>query len=517
MKSGFLPWTSRGVRYASRAYLSSVDLDAVNAEKLNLLDEPFSPETIQHLRALAVTAAETGERVEFGAFSPDGSLLEPELRKQRQGRNILYYSLRDFFNIRRGHSPEWTGSLMREDPLEEDAVGNWAVLVSERCPHKSKVIEAIAPLVEKRHGEVIELEYMDPDSFCRWLVERVNAKRWLPDYLLICDNYQNIPLEYQVLLNSISATGRVWWEDPQAIGAYVDKTVGVESGERYAGVNSAVGSPVDDPVTEADYDNIITELLDSDSLGFSTILARDFSRDAIQAAASEAGFLAIYCHGLGLSRDEFAANPSLQGAFVLDVKARQDDGLLTSVDVEDRRFCPGGILFTPACLAGGTVGRSDFMSWLDPRNLAEYVISDTHQSELCSTLLKSASGPLAILAHFDISIASNARMFNPITRKYDLQAMLHQTFVNDLAKGSTIGRASRPFRWAAGAFYAQAIYIFGQITGIYPIAHSRGAQKTLGTYVSAINRHYVTATDMRNYVILGDPAVRLPSAMIRKD
>jgi hypothetical protein len=107
-------------------------------------------------------------------------------------------------------------------------------------------------------------------------------------------------------------------------------------------------------------------------------------------------------------------------------------------------------------------------------------------------------------------MAGNAPMHNPMTQADDLQRELHLRFIENLGRGQTIGKATEPFRWAAGAFYAQAIYIFGQITGKVPYFGPPGVRKTIGQFVNSMNRYHVTATDMRNTIILGDPAVRLP-------
>ncbi len=152
---------------------------------------------------------------------------------------------------------------------------------------------------------------------------------------------------------------------------------------------------------------------------------------------------------------------------------------------------------------------SDYSAWIDPIGLAGYTGGRTEISAITRTMLASPQGPSAVVAHFDISIASSAPMYNAMSGAYDLQRVLHQQFVSHLGAGWTVGRATKPFRWAAGSYYGQAIYIFGQITGTYPYIGTSGTRKTIGMAVNSMNQYHVVATDMRNFLVLGDPAVRL--------
>ena len=515
----FLPWTARGLRYDSREYLASTtmnldDLPKAAPSSQSGLDPdmPFT-EAVQFLAAMRGQAG-MGPGVEYGCFNHNGTLIEdPGLRFRRQGRNILYYVIRDLFNIRRGQSQQSPGlPLGYVDPVPQSPQGNWAVLISEACPDRKAVELALQPLLEHRSGGVITMPKLDPMTFVQqWLQERFNANQ-LPPYLLICDSFENIPLEYQFIFNAFAVTGRLWFDTSEAYETYVRKVLAVERGQREAGSRCVVASPVDDDVTFADCNNIIKPLLAlpaGESLPLEGLLAPDFNEQSLLEAAASCRFLALYCHGVGLSQADWEKKSDLQGAFVLEFESEAEAGLMTPADLTAKPFVPGGIVFSPACLAGGSMGNSDFAAWIDPESLAEYLGPETTMSAISRAMLSSPSGPIGVLAHFDISIASSAPMFNSMTQGFDLQQTLHSQFVRHLAAGWTLGRATKPFRWAAGAYYAQAIYIFSQMTGIFPYVSLAGTPKTLGQVVNSMNQYHVAATDMRNYIILGDPAVRL--------
>ena len=132
----FLPWTARGLRYDSREYLASTTMNLDDLPKAAPSsqpgldpDMPFT-EAVQFLAGMGAQAG-MGPGVEHGCFNHNGALIEdPGLRFRRQGRNILYYVIRDLFNIRRGqpqHSPGLP--LGHVDPVPESPQGNWAILI----------------------------------------------------------------------------------------------------------------------------------------------------------------------------------------------------------------------------------------------------------------------------------------------------------------------------------------------------------------------------------------------------
>lgn len=523
MSSVFLPWTTRGLTYDSRQYLASITMDldessrAALPNQLRGLLHPDLPFTdalpvMQHLRHKVMGM---GPGIEYGCFDRDGTLIEdPSMRFRRQNRNILYYTLRELFNLRRSQSPHTPSVLLGvADPVPQSPQGNWGVLLSEACPQKERIELALQPLVEHRLGIIVTMPKLEPPAFIQqWLQKRFNTNQ-LPPYLLICDSFDNIPLEYQFLLNAFTVTGRLWFDDPELYQVYVQKVLAVERGAYQTGTRFVVASPVDDDVTYADYNNIIKSLLAlpaDQSLPLEAVLESGFNEQSLLESAATARFLAIYCHGVGLSQDDWRKKPDLQGALVLKFESTSDEGLMTPNDISEKPFVPGGIVFTPACLAGGTMSNSDFAAWIDPDRLAPYLGPETNMSAICRAMLSSPQGPIGVLAHFDISMASSAPMYNTMTQKYDLQKMLHTRFVSHLAEGWTLGRATKPFRWASGTYYAQAIYIFGQMTGIHPYIGTSGTRKTIGQAINSMNQYHVIATDMRNYIILGDPAVRVP-------
>ena len=447
--------------------------------------------------------------MEYGCFNLDGTIIKnQDLLNGRQRRNILYYTIRDSFCLSRNIRQQYQAG---SDPIKNDPKGNWAVILTDNCRYKKEIEEALDPLINLRSGKIItipKISYGYDPTVHRWIQENFINKT-LPDYLLLCDSFENIPIEYQFILNALVVTGRLWFEQPHGFNNYVKKLMDVENGKFDVGTNITIASPTDDKVTQIDYDNILKPLLNEMKI-LKPIIGNDFSRESLTETAINSRFLALYCHGIALHKKDFDKNPDLQGAFVLDSRSKMKEGLLTPSNISNIPFVPGGIVFSPACLAGGTIENSDYSYWIMQHNLAPYLGKTTSTSSICNNMLSSLIGPIASLLHFDISMFSNAPMFNPFTNKYDLQTMIHIGFIRDLLGGQTLGKATRWFRWATGAYYNQSIQLFEQLTGDRPYRGTSGIRKTVRQFVESMNRYHVTATDMRNYVIMGDPAVSLP-------
>jgi hypothetical protein len=536
MSSLLLPWITRGIKYDSREYLASITLGRASKPAQQTIAGAVDSDTLisEAVPILASMRGTRGEDIEYGCFDLDGTIIHDRSKLlSRQIRNILYYTIRDLYNLSRGRPSLSVGAhaTFLSDPVPETPEGNWAVLITTECKDKKEIERALKPLVEKRSGTIITVPKLEPEGFLAWVahifgirdisylppdlieldwVRQSFSRNNIPRYLLVCDSFDNFPLEYQFILNAFAVSGRLWFDNPEDFDTYVNKVVQVERGQYpHVGKELAVASPVDDTVTDADNKNIIWYLRGLPLWGsaFRAILKEEFNRETLLESARLSLFLALYCHGVGALVEDYHKDSNILGAFVLDFESPIGNGLLTYEDIADIEFVPGGIFFSPACLAGGTQENSDFANWIEKESLLQYLGLKSGTSKISQELLKSRKGPIASFMHFDISMSSNAPMPNPQTGEYDLQTMLHERFVGNLMASQTLGKATQPFRWAAGTFYAEAIRFFEQIAGTCPLVFKK--EPTIGQSVNEMNRYHVIATDMRNYIILGDPAVRL--------
>ncbi len=511
-------FATRGRKYESKEYLAKTKIDTADEinENLTMQLKQLVHRDMPITQALHILVKERGmfeKDMRYGCFNLDGTLIEdPALLKSRGRRNMLYYMIATLFNISRGRKYNDAGSFSTgspsDDPVPPSPENNWAVLISEHCNYKRDIERAIEPLVKHRAGRILTTPKLTVNTrgSKEW-IEKCVREGSLPKYLLICDSFENIELEFQFILNAFLVTGRLWFDNIANYETYTKKVLDVEKNNfAYNRKDLTMASPLDDPVTSQDFEEIIQPIITANnSFRFNQLFRNRFSKQSLMESAKSSRFLALYCHGVGLKDEDFSRNPQYQGSFVLDFNSNNETGLLTPEDVTSEPFVPSGILFSPACLAGGTQADSDFASWIKRNGLTPYLGQDTGISAISSTLLGSSVGPVAALMHFDISLCGP--MFNPHNGQFDLQKRIHHNFVKNLIEGQTIGKATKLFRSAAGAFYAQAFKLFGQVAG--SVSFMGRDEPNISDFVRSMNQRHVTATDMRNYIILGDPAVKL--------
>ena len=190
----------------------------------------------------------------------------------------------------------------------------------------------------------------------------------------------------------------------------------------------------------------------------------------------------------------------MQGALVLPGGRR-----LTGADVASGAFLPGGVWFSFACFSAGTPARSSYAHWLRQLQAPQLdALADPLPpgerpfiSALPQAALANPQGPLAVIGHVDLAWSYS---FN--------DQGLHRTsrylgVLKTLAEGGRVGVA------------LQALLRYLNETSIELTIHYNthamgGSQRPPGPERWA--ELWMLHQDLANFILLGDPAVRLPLA-----
>lgn len=429
-----------------------------------------------------------------------------------------------------------------EDPNSLPAQ-RWGLVVPEG-PEGERLLALIEPLRRRRQQQQeghpvrvyrvqrgLATEARTLEHFSRWVRTVLDdesvpvADR--PRYLLFLGDFDQLPFELQQCAASSAFVGRLAFRREQDYEAYVDKVLRWESKPSTEEQARALFFTVHDgtAATTTGYQSLVKpgiasaqqahelgrfpmrELLElggPGELGAGALLE--------QAARPHPSLLFSMSHGLGSPRAGWRstdAKHALQGALNLGEGQHLDGAALAN-----RPFLPGGIWFLFACFGAGTPSRSAFQHWL--RQLQAGSQFSGRLDSLTAALpqagerpfvaalpqaaLANPQGPLAVFGHVDLAWTYGFQ--DRDSRRGKVSRFLEP--LQQLARGR---RAGLGLGWLMrGANQANL-----ELTTLYDLEEeARGAGRP--SHVDPLQRAHLwmLRQDLGGYILLGDPAVRLP-------
>lgn len=416
----------------------------------------------------------------------------------------------------------------------------WGV-IAPAGPRGDRLLALAAPLIARRAAQ----QGIEPAQ-----VERVRvpsglplqaAHRWkeqrfigsgrsaiddsVPRYRLILGDLHEVPPHVHHVLATDGFVGRLAFDADKDYAAYVHKVLGYEKSPLAAREAPARLYTVRDgtQATDAGAEHLMGDLKASLhekwSLGSMPLASLDgtegsdrngFARAAREA---EAGVLFSLSHGLGAPSDgwsDAARMYRLQGAMSFG-----GDGWLEGRDVSGGAFVRGGLWFMFACFGAGTPSDSAYHQWL--KLLAEE--GESSAAEVASVLeslparvggrpfvaqlpkraLANPDGPLGFVGHIDLAWS------------YSFQRLDQQVRARPGKFAELVKYAARTDRFgiAFDALYHGLVDVDNQLNEVQRVLQ-RGEQPRLSR---ADRGHlWMLRQDLMGYVLLGDPAARLPLA-----
>lgn len=448
-------------------------------------------------------------------------------------------------------SPRLANLHAPPDALSEQ---RWA-LVAPNGPAGDRLLSLVAPLRGRREEEqgqdalVYRVEPgMDPVAAAAWIqkgyrdaVHRRESAR--PRYLVLLGGPDVISWDLQQMLGGEAFVGRLAFADDRGYEAYVSKalrwadeigapraralyyavrdgTRAMNEGERYLFQPSLEIARQAKEAGAFDAEEIVE--LQNDSAGSSLDLSTAAGALLREAARARAGMLFTMSHGAGIPRAGWRSleeQRAHQGAMVL---GRSGD-LLTANDIARDPFLPGGVWFMFACYGAGTPARSAYFPWLSRLHelgvvgsAADYVLRALPKegeppfiAALPEAALANPDGPLGVVGHVDLAWSwgfldyeLDAAGLVPKSRAERFQGVLQA-----LVHGHRFGVA-----------HHELARFFRSVSTELTIAYEERAQRSsrdanfVEEQASKARRAnlWMQRQDLSAYVLLGDPAARLP-------
>jgi hypothetical protein len=425
------------------------------------------------------------------------------------------------------------------DPNDLDGQ-RWALIVPEG-EAGARLEALVRPLVDKRRddqgGRDVRVyrvpARMDTEAALRWhrevYLDDELPEAELPLYQLIAGGLDQVPLALQQVQMLDGVVGRIAFADDRGYEAYVAKLLQWERAPSPIARARSVFYTAHDGTgaTQLGYQALVAPALaiarkDRDGGNFAAADVVELGQpgrppapDELVAgvSAAEPAVLMTVSHGAGAPRagwPSLDAQRRLQGAMSFG-KA----GKLTADDLVGRPFLPGGVWLMFACFGAGTPGESAYRPWLDGlRQLGQFAgaIEPVLRSlpaagepgfisALPEALLANPDGPIAFIGHIDLAWSYSFQELDaargPRNRPRRFTQVLHYALRRD-----RIGLAFRELVSSALAADTELATLYGDQ------ARKGGAMDT--AQLARLSHLWMLRHDLMGYVLLGDPAARLP-------
>jgi hypothetical protein len=429
-------------------------------------------------------------------------------------------------------------------PPNDLVAQRWGVIVPEG-EWGDSLLRAIAPLIEHREKEqggserTLAARFRVPPgqgaaAAVKWRNEVLRAipERERPKYLLILGDLHHVSLELQQVLAHSAYVGRLHVGLPSGAPdlagytAYAHKVVAHETRTDLEDAARALLYTARDgtPATELGHQLLVRQCLkvmhsrwkeQKLALDIQEVTQTEADVQTLLRAAGElrAGVMLSVSHGLGAPRRGWASpeeQRDKQGALALG-----SDQTLTADMVREHPFLPGGMWFCVACFGAATPSHSAFYAWLshlekqgirtgNPKAVLRSLPREGERpflSALPQALLANRQGPLAIIGHSDLAwVSSFAKEDDP--ERGDASRILSSLEV--LAEGSRAGLA-------LDALMRSYREVNEQLMAGYQAREDAALYDSPDPTDPVRQGHlWMLRNDLRGYLLLGDPAARLP-------
>jgi hypothetical protein len=439
--------------------------------------------------------------------------------------------------IRGDDSPDWrrTDADPNDLPLQK-----WAVVAMEGR-EGDRQIEAIQPLIrlrEREQGAPARVYRVPPDMDARQSVSWKDEVYWSEDvpeeerplYLLMLGDLHHTSVELQHALANGALVGRLHVADPAGdtdLGGYAAYAAKVVRHARNATPEPAPDlrfyvAPDGSSATVTGRTRLVEPSLvasrqahEGGKLPASSVgeISAETVDELLACTQSKASVLLSVSHGLGAPRRGWRSEEEQwrrQGALVLG-----HDEILDAERLRGQAFLPGGMWFYLACFGGGTPATSAYHTWLAQLS-GESAFSGSVAAVLKSlpesgqrpflaalpqAALSNPEGPLGVLAHMDLAWTYGFSGTKKLTESRKSRVL---SSLDVLVRGSRAGVALE----ALVRFYRETN---DALMASYQLeADARAQGRPDPTHPAERAHLWMLRNDLRGYVLLGDPAARLP-------
>jgi hypothetical protein len=402
--------------------------------------------------------------------------------------------------------------------LGDPRAAGWTFLLNGNDPRHDELVAALGPLAEHRGMADPEAPLVfrgePPGEWFDWLLG--NYSPWaadrVPHYVLIVGGPEQVPFRFQSLLDSAAAVGRVAFDSLDDLKTYVGKVIRLEKAAAPVVARETVFFAPDAGPGDATYfsrrymaEPLAEEVRSRCGLAAQELVAEDATKERLREALRGARPALVYTasHGMAAPGQALEVQKRVHGAICCQrpAKGARSEWLFTAEDVPPpgEPFLEGAVFFQFACFGYGTPAESDYMHWLGKPGLnaaADFVAA------LPRRLLGHPRGPVGFIGHTDTAWLHG---FDDPASPYLLKRW-HPRLAPFLEAVRLLLQV-QPTGLALADLHKRYNVTNALLTNYYD-AVRRGKPPSADDTVRLAST-FITRSDAQNYMIFGDPAVRL--------
>lgn len=384
------------------------------------------------------------------------------------------------------------------------------------------VINALQPLIEHRRQQICDSRllrvfagqsgYQSGDTVRSWLVKSnvgfavVDPLEGVPLYLTIVGGPDEIPFEFQYLLDTYWNVGRLAFDTADNYAEYVQRIINYENAQVVPNSRQvAIFAPknIGDRATGLFHDLVAQPLAQGEgstqpvgvrqNFKLVTLLGDNATKQNLvdlweSTPSNIPALLFSGSHGNFLDLDE-SGQRERQGAIVCQDWAGGPVGrdmIFAGEDLNQSAKLDGSIHLLFACYGGGCPEFDNFRSGTPRRITHQAFVARLPQQELLR-------GALAVIAHIDRAWSYSFLVGRSAPQRQEFRDVMIR-----IMRGERVGQATDMFnlRWAILS------------AELADDERNRALSPNQVSEIVLANR-WVARNDARNYILFGDPAVRL--------
>jgi hypothetical protein len=416
----------------------------------------------------------------------------------------------------------------------------WGV-IAPQGPEGDRLLALIRPLIEHRQaqqGDPVRVyrvpSRLSQDEAMRWKKREFDSGAELnievPRYQLILGDLDQVSLGSQQVQASDGYVGRLAFDREEDYGAYVDKLLRWERAAAGLGKPDSLFFTVHDgtAATAVGHRALVAPGVEvvrrrqqsgqypaNEILEFGDQVTPSPDELLARAAQGDPSVLFTLSHGEGAPRGGWRSPEEQrrrQGAMSFG-----REGKITGEDLQSRPFLPGGVWFMLACYGAGTPDTSAYKHWLAAlaaagqfRGKPEAVLAGLpgpndrpFTAALPQAVLANPNGPLAFMGHIDLAWTYS---FQELDSGATNRPARYMGIMRSILKRDRVGVSMRELL----RFFDQTNV---ELTSLHDQeARERSAGRPFQVDAARQGHLWMLRQDLAAYVLLGDPAARLPQA-----